>query len=123
MAHAVSQLARNVITIQFIQDDFMFIFVFFAFAASFAIFHVGKHWLKTPYATNVLGAICVWAAVFSLGGALGGAGQWSSGVDGEIDTRPYAAAAIYLALALLAYGGSHLLQRAIARRQERVGRD
>lgn len=99
----------------------MLVFLYLSFIAAFASFHLGKHRWKTPFLFNLLGSFCVWASVFCLGGALGGVGPWSSVHDESVDLSPYANALKYLALAVLAYGGAHWLQRAIAKRQERKG--
>lgn len=58
----------------------MLIFLFFAFVAAFAMFHVGKHQLNTPFLFNLLGSFCIWAAIFCIGGAFAPSnGPWASG--------------------------------------------
>jgi len=99
----------------------MLVFLFLAFAAAFASSQIGKHRLRTPWVANLLGSFCIWASVFSLGGALGGSGPWSPSVDEPLDLSPYTTAAKYLALAVLAYGGAYFLQRALAKRHARKG--
>lgn len=100
----------------------MLVFLFLAFIAAFAIFHVGKHRLNTPLLMNVLGSFCVWASVFCIGGAFAPSnGPWArNGEDGLVQTA-YTGALKYLALAVLVYGMTHLLQRVIAKRQKGNG--
>jgi len=96
----------------------MFVFLFLAFVASFAIFNLARDRLKTPLIFNLLGSFCVWACFFSLGGAMGGAGPWSPDVGGALDLSSYKTALKYFALASLAYGGAYALQHALAKRHD-----
>lgn len=92
----------------------MLIFLFLAFVAAFASFHLGKHRFGTPLLLNLAGAFYVWGAVFCLGGALAGSGPWAP-VDESLDLSPYVSALKSLGYAVVAYGGGYLLQRAIAK--------
>lgn len=102
----------------------MLAFLFLAFIASFASFHFAKHRLRTPLIANFLGSFCTWAAVFSLGAAFAPAsGPWARSGDETLDLSPYMTAMKYLALAALAFGMAHLLQRALGKSQERNSND
>lgn len=45
------------------------LFVPLSAVAAAAAFYYAYHWLKTPFLNNVLGALCIFLAVFCLGGA------------------------------------------------------
>lgn len=102
----------------------MLVFLFLAFVAAFAIFHVGKHRLNTPLLMNLPGAFCVWASIFSIGGAFPpSGGPWARDGEDAFVQEAYLSSLEFLAWAALFYGGAYLLQRMIAKRLEHNGND
>lgn len=98
--------------------------MFLAFVAAFAIFHIGEHLLSMPLIMNLPGAFCIWASIFSIGGAFPpSGGPWAHSGEDTFVQEAYLSSLKFLALAALFYGGTYLLQRMIAKRQERNGNE
>lgn len=103
----------------------MLIFLFLAFVAAFAIFHIGKYRLNTPLLFNLLGSFCIWASVFCIGGAFASSsGPWSGdGDEGGVIPMAFSGSLKYLAVAALTYGFAHFFKRVLYKRPEHNGND